>query len=181
MINIICFLASLGLACSVLNFVYDLMFKDGFWVVIVILAVAFSIWAIAITCFIRETIKDQLTDLYNIPKHEKQKKSYIAEMEAYKKEMQKELLGKYRQFEETLMGSVKDSKLIAAVLKQSGYATVLDSYNGKIKQYLVNIHSCDRSIEDCVSKMMVRQNNPISGYSFFIPKGLTYIEKKEGL
>jgi len=100
-------------------------------------------------------------------------------MEAYKAEMHTELTEKYRDFEKTLMEHVKDSKLLAAVLEQSGYASLLRAYDNKIRDYLQNISSCDRQIAGNVANMLVRQDNFITGYGMMIPTRLLYKDEKE--
>ena len=127
MLNVVYFIIGLCITGVALGAADSVAPTPGNFIVLCTVAsIIFLIWGGAILCGISEMTRKQLKDKYNLPVYKKRKESYKAEMTAYKNEMQKELLEKYRQFEETLMGGVKDSKLIAAVLKQSGYSTVLD-------------------------------------------------------
>ena len=90
-------------------------------------------------------------------------------MSQYKKEMQSELLDKYRDFEKMMMESIKDSKLLAAVLKDSGYSEILNSYNCSIKNFLENIHGSDRELNRIRLKMLTSQNDKF-GYGTFLPR-----------
>jgi uncharacterized protein YktA (UPF0223 family) len=97
------------------------------------------------------------------------KMSYQDQMTNYKKEMQSELLDKYREFEETMMASIKDSKLLAAVLKDSGYSDILTSYNNSIKMFLSEIHGSDRKLNELKAKMLTKQSDKF-GYGTFLPR-----------
>lgn len=137
--------------------------------------VVFAIWIGCIIAELQTVIKSQLEDFHSLESLKSQKASYQSEMDAYNKEMKNELLQRYREFEQELMVSIKDSKLIATMLEKSGYATVLSEYNSQIKKYLNSIHQCDRSIQDKIASMRVRQNNTFYGYSKLLPKNTIYV------
>ena len=143
-------------------------------VVSVILLAIVSIWGGVLLNIIKEHIKDQLNDLHSLDRLKAEKGSYEAELEAYKTEMQKELLERYREFETTLMTHVKDSKLVAALLQQSGYAEVLNAYNKAIKDMLSHINACDRKAAQSIANMKTRQDDFLAGYGRFIPRRLLY-------
>lgn len=147
---------------------------EGKVVFTIILFAIFVIWGAILINLIKDFIDAQLQNLHSIQQYKARKESYEAELIAYKAEMQQELLERYREFEKTLMENVKDSKIIAAVLQQSGYSEVLTSYNKMIKNLLEYINGCDRSIADSMADMRVRQDSVLSGYASFIPKRLFF-------
>jgi len=176
MFHFIYLAVSMILVTVLLTFVHSLtnIPRPIFPIMLGISLLIFTIWIGCILSEIRDTIKFQLSDFHSIDKYKKDKESYQKEMEAYKTEMKAELLQKYKEFEENIMESIKDSKIIATVLKQSGYASVLKNYDYNIDKYLRQIHDCDRKIEGKIRDMKVRQANPFYTYCGFIPKDIIY-------
>ena len=160
----------------IVNFSSNSPNPDVLYVVVGIGFIVFAIWTGFIIADIKETIRCHLIDFHSLDTIKKEKTSYQAEMDAYVKEMKEDLVNKYREFEETIMDSIKDSKIIATILKDSGYAKVLTDYNSKIKSFLNNIHSCDRNLNEKIRDMKVRQDDTFYGYGKIIPKNAIYIE-----
>jgi hypothetical protein len=126
-------------------------------------------------CLITDMVSEvnkQYKDFYSIEEYERQKESYNIEMDQYVLATKDELLQNFRDFEEGLMTKVSDSKLIATVLKENGYAKSLGTYETRIKSYLHDIHTCDRQRERTRRDMLVRQTDYISGYAFLIPASI---------
>lgn len=173
MINFIYIIAALVADLFLLSFTSGL--KEEVYVVsLAISLIVFLIWGGCILNCIKDIINFQLKDYHDIERLKQKKESFQAEMEAYKKEMKAELLQKYKEFEKALMKDIKDSKIIATILEQSGYASVLKNYDKTISKYLNSIHECDRSLENKAKDMRVRQSDPIYTYSKFIPKEIRY-------
>lgn len=148
--------------------------KSMFLGLVVVEFVVFAIWIIVIISDIRYEIKSQLDDFHSLDSIKKEKESYEAEMDHYNKEMKAELLTEYREFEESIMSSIKDSKIIATILEKSGYSSVLTSYNNRIKEYLTLIHNSDRKIQNTIKEMKIRQEDSIYSYGMIIPENLKY-------
>jgi len=159
----------------ILNLAADASNPEVFYIMSGFGFVVFAIWIGCIIAEIQTVIKDQLKDFHSLESFKSQKLSYQSEMDAYNKEMKNELLQRYREFEQELMVSIKDSKLIATILEQSGYAKLLSQYDTQIQRYLNNIHSCDRIIQGKIADMRVRQDNTFYGYSKFLPKNTIYV------
>jgi hypothetical protein len=126
-------------------------------------------WGAVLLNLIIGKIRSHIKDFYELKSILVKKMSYQDQMTNYKKEMQSELLDKYREFEETMMRSIKDSKLLAAVLKDSGYSDILTSYNNSIKMFLSEIHGSDRKLNDLKAEMLTAQNDKF-GYGTFLPR-----------
>lgn len=179
MLYIIYYCIGLVVAASILFGVSgaEQVSPDVFWVGSIVFTIVFVIWGCVMITNIKDYIAVHIDNFYLLDTFAAKKKSYEAEMEAYKADMQEELLNKYREFESALMESVKDSKLLATVLQQSGYASILDSYNDKIKAYLHEINKCDREYADTMRKLLAKRDNNISGYGTFIPKKFKWLEE----
>jgi hypothetical protein len=117
-------------------------------------------------------VNEQYKDFYSIEEYDKRKESYNTEMDKYVMATKDELLENFRNFEEGLMTKISDSKLIATVLKENGYAEALQTYESRIKSYLNSIHECDRHRERTRRNMLVRQTDYISGWAFLLPASI---------
>ena len=179
MLNIIYFIIGSCVTGTLLFVAEDSLQWEAFLTLCFIWVIVFVLWAAALSVSIKNIIDAQLKDKHSISKLKRNKQSFIEEMTAYKDEMQEEVLENYRKFESDLMSSIKDSKLIAAALKQSGYSDILKEYDAKIKNYVCCIHNCDRNTEEAIQNMKIRQENPIYGYSFFIPKSIFYRDEEK--
>lgn len=126
-------------------------------------------WGGGLLCSIKTEVHKHIGAFNEIKQQDLRKASYMTEMKDYKEEMKTELLEKYRQFEQTLMESVKDSNLLAAMLKESGYDSVLKSYDSHIKSYLMNANSCDRKAQDLRTELLTRQADFFT-WGCFVPK-----------
>jgi hypothetical protein len=180
MIYIIYYFIGTGTIVTLLNFVrtHSTDNPDIFYIMMGIATVALLVWGGVLIDMIKENLERHLNDFNSIENLKSKKQSYQSQMDAYKDEMKEELLEKYKKFEEMLMKSITDSKIIATILEKSGYASVLGDYNIKISGYLESIHMCDREIQDKIKDMKVRQNNPIYGFSKFIPRSILYTGDK---
>lgn len=127
------------------------------------------IWGGMLLSDIVNAINDQIRDYYTLDELDMDKESYQNELDQYTKEMKAELLTHYRDFEETMMGHVKDSKIIATIIEKSGYSTILKTYNERIKYYISCINDCDRKKSALITQMYTRQADRISGFGRFLP------------
>lgn len=141
-------------------------------VIYIIYAAAMMTWLACVVTDGLSVIKNQYKDFYSLDDYDRQKESYQTEMEQYMAETKSELLNNFRNFEERLMKKVSDSKLIATVLQESGYAKALSIYESRIKSFLHDINQCDRWKEKSKRDMLVRQSDYISGYAFIIPSNI---------
>jgi hypothetical protein len=162
----------------------------------VIGTIIFAIWSCIIGFTAAEEIKSQAEDLRDyenqeaklaarIEECEKDKEAYEANLTKYKDEVQNTLLETYKQFEESIMEKIKDSKLIAMAMKKSGYADLLAGYHSNIIELTNKIKGCDTSIncarKDCevnklnyAKKMLVRQSQGVFGIHYIYPKHLIF-------
>lgn len=136
---------------------------------IVIYVISSVIWGLVLLGCIINEVKEVIEKYNKIRSLRKQKTSFETEMEIYKGEMQTELLDKYREFETALSTNIKDSKLLAAILQESGYHKILSDYNSTIKNYLSSIHQKDRKIEENKSEIKTVLDNFL-GVRAFLPK-----------
>lgn len=141
-------------------------------VVYLLYAAVILIWLGCVCSDILEVIRCQYKDFYSLEEYRRNKESYNTEMNQYVLATKDELLDNFRNFEEGLMSKVSDSKIIATVLKENGYAKSLGMYESRIKSFLDNIHSCDRRSELTKKDMLVRQADYISGYAFLLPANI---------
>ena len=174
MINFAYLFIGFIVAGFIINFGAGAPNPDVVYLLVGIGFIVFTIWIGIILSNIKHIIEYQLSDFHSLNVIRKEKISYQAQMDAYNKEMKESLVTKYREFEEKIMDSIKDSKIIATILKESGYAKVLTEYNCQIKGYLDKIHGCDRTIEQKMRDMKVRQDDSFYGYGKFIPKNIIY-------
>jgi hypothetical protein len=116
-------------------------------------------WGVILMNIILTAVKEHVARFYELENILMKKQSFRDQMVFFKKEMQSELLDKYREFEENMMESIKDS----------GYHQVLTSYNNSIKFYLTEIHGADRKYNTLRTKMFTNQSDTF-GYAFFLPK-----------
>jgi hypothetical protein len=160
-----------------LGFLVNVLFgyipqADGKAFVCIVYASILFVW---LGCLIADMVcgvNKQYKDFYSIEEYERQKKSYNIEMDQYVLATKDELLQNFRDFEEGLMAKVSDSKIIATVLQENGYANALSIYESRIKNFLHYIHTCDRQRERTKRDMLVRQTDYISGYAFLIPASI---------
>lgn len=138
-------------------------------VILTILLLFNVVWGCILLNMIIDNIKYHIKGFFELKTIANKRQSYQDQMAVYKKEMQSELLDKYREFEKTLMESIKDSKLLAAVLKDSGYSVILTSYNNSIKMFLNEIHGYDRKMDDVRATMLTNQNDKF-GYGPFLSR-----------
>lgn len=172
MLNIISFLIVLVFDIAVLiilgnsnNYkVFNIMFYSSFLV--------FLIWIITIIVDIQNNINNQINDINSLKNNKKLKILLIREKINYTRQMKNILIDQYKKFEEELMNSLKDSKLIATILKESNYSEILLSYNSSIKDYLSRIRKCDKDILNAIQKIENRIYPSISNYYIFMPKKL---------
>jgi hypothetical protein len=141
-------------------------------VLYILYAGGMMIWLACVVSDVLSVIKNQYKDFYSLDDYDRQKESYNTEMEQYIAATKNELLNNFRNFEESLMNKVSDSKLIATVLQENGYAKALSIYESRIKGYLHDIHQCDRWKEKSKKDMLIRQSDYISGYAFIIPSNI---------
>jgi len=160
--------------------------------------IVFTIWSSIIGFATAEEIKSQAEDLHNYKREEiirnarieectKNKEACEANLAKYKEEVQNTLLETYKQFEESIMEKIKDSKLIAMVMKKSGYADLLARYHTNIIELTTKIKNCDTDINcarkdyevhklDYAKKMLVRQSQGVFGLHYIFPKHLIFKE-----
>lgn len=136
------------------------------------------IWGNVIIGKIRKIIKEQLLDFHSIKESNANKTIHQAQLELFQTEFKVVMLDKYKEFEETIMGHIKDSKLIATIFKESGYAKILDIYKHAIEVRLDKIARCDLSIVYDIKQMKTRQDNRFWGYGAFIPARLIYKDEE---
>jgi hypothetical protein len=104
-------------------------------------------------------------DISCIKREEEDKKSFALELQDYKDSLEVLLTVDYKEYEKDLMASVKDSKLIAAVLQKGSYADVLQSHAKNIKSLQSSIYYCDRNIARYKSSIRVRKQ---VGFGFLL-------------
>lgn len=137
------------------------------------------IWGAALLSSIADDIRQQIKESNKIDEYKTKKITYEKELSKYKEEMQTELLEKYRTFEETIIKSISDSKLLASVMKETNYSSVLKQYDNRIKYYLSEIESCERKIAEIIVSLKTRQDN-IFSCGIFIPNKYRFKENKDG-
>lgn len=169
MINIIFYFISLISTTSILTHFYLVIPLDGRVAISVLFCAIFILWGVVTISNIAEIRKEHWTNYHSIKKLLADKESYKREMVEYIKEMRPELLDKYKEFEECLMQSIRDSKIIATMLEKSSYAEVLKSYDHKIANFLESINNTDRNIQEIVLEMKVQKEDKLFGYALFIP------------
>lgn len=138
-----------------------------------IICIVLLIWGITLLNHIVDSVRSHIKSFYELDVIRSRKETYQRQLTDYKAEMQSELLDKYREFEKMIMTSIKDSQLLAAVLKDSGYDSILSTYNSAIKDFLGNIHGCDRSEQIIIAKLQVNTSD-IFGNALFIPEKYKY-------
>ncbi len=159
-----------------------------------------TVWAGTIINSISMEVKFQAEDFQQyktqeaqrdalVMKYNEDKKVHKTALTKYKDEVQITLVDSYKQFEENLMDKVKDSKLIAMIIKKSGYADVLDKYHQHIINLTDTIKFCDNSINEAnkeckvvklysSKRMLIRQGKGIFGLHYFYPKYLIFKDNK---
>jgi len=179
MMYIIYLIIALIVDATILTKLSSFMSGDAVIAVTTVSMLVFAVWGSILISFIRDAVKDQRRDYFSIDEYKADRESYKAQLDEYKTEMRAELVEKYREFEETLMTKVTDSKLLATVLKDVGYHQMLSTYDNTVKNLLNNMHKCDRNISSNIRSMLARQDDSIWGFKTFIPKNLI-IDKNFG-
>lgn len=141
--------------------------------ILFIICIILLIWAIVLLNHIVDSVRSHIKSFYELNVIKSRKETYQRQLTDYKAEMQSELLDKYREFEKMIMTSIKDSQLLAAVLKDSGYNSILNTYNSTIKDFLKEIHGCDRDEQTIIAKLQVNKSD-IFGNALFISKKYKY-------
>jgi len=171
---------------------------DPFVIIFTVSLIILAIWTGVFFCKLKELIEKQARDLQDLKsaeryrdnrlaKIEKQKTAARTAMAKYKEELQSILVDKYEEFEKVMMKSVQDSKLIATILKKSGYADLLHNYRVDVRGYIDNIKKLEAEAADverswkdtkvqCHNKLINRQSQGIFGYHRFFPRNLIYKE-----
>jgi hypothetical protein len=155
-------------------------------------------WIATFVTKIKEEMEKQVSDLQTIDTAERRKQYNVAElqkdleatneaMESYKNEMKTVLVDKYEAFEKTLMENVRDSKIIATMLRKSGYSDLLNTYDKRISKFIDIIKDKSGKISEQERKclhnklsahcdLVARREQGIFGYHWFFPKHLRYNE-----
>jgi hypothetical protein len=161
--------------------------------------IVFGSWGNYIICLITTDVKDQINDIESLRQLERARDAVIEEftkdkeaidtaLAKYKGEVEDTLLETYKQFEESIMEKIKDSKLLAMVMKKSGYSDLLARYHSNIIDLTSRLRKCDQGINHarCTcednkisleKKMLIRQGKSIFGFHYFFPKHLIYREE----
>jgi hypothetical protein len=178
MLGVIFYFFMMGCFGLVLSSITPSLTGDGVIFIHVIYGVIFLIWGGIQTSTIMDSIRVHIEEFFSLDTLSKKKKVSIEEMKVYQTEMKDVLITTYRDFEQTMMQKVADSKIIATLLKESGYASVVKTYEHKIFNYLDSISSCDKRRAEIIQELKSRQSNVVSGYGLFIPKKFHYIDKE---
>ncbi len=143
---------------TVLKLIYNFGGVDypGFLCMSVVFLLVLLIWTGTILACINETIQNQTRDLHSLKQLKADKASYKAQKDEYIADVGPELLEKYKEFEKALMVSVKDSKIVATIFQQSGYAELLREYNKTVTESIRYANDCDRKYEGKIVDMFVR-------------------------
>jgi hypothetical protein len=197
MIHVITLLVALVIDILVVTAVYNNYGIDSYFISTSIVSlVGFVIWIVVITCAIWDSVKKQVENFEVLAQIDELRDALIEELKAdktaneealdkYKGEAKTALVDNYKNFEENLMDKVHDSKLVAMVLRKSGYADVLNEYHKHIVTLTNKIRECDIDINQAVKnakkdkachikEILIRQGQGIFGYHYFFPKRLIY-------
>ena len=173
--------------------------EKGFFSFLFLVSIAIAAFWIGCVCIkIKELMEDQIKDLQALESAENKKEYNIAELEKdmeatakalndYKEEMKPVLVDKYEAFEKTLMENVRDSKLIATMLRKSGYSDLLNRYDTRIDSFIDTVkkkteamadqeRACLHTKLDAHNSLVARRSQGIFGYHYFFPKHLRYTE-----
>jgi len=198
MIHVITLLVALVIDATILITMYSKygVGSGAFLSVSVGSLLIFIIWASIVIDCIRGAVEKQVEDFEALTHIDELKDALVEEyrtdkianeeaLEKYKNEAKTALVDNYKNFEENLMDKIHDSKLVAMVLRKSGYADVLNEYHKRIVSLTNKIRECDTGINyaikdakkdktDCIKRMLVRQGQGIFGYYYFFPKHSIY-------
>lgn len=163
--------------------------------------IIFAVWGGALTFMVTEEVGKQAEDLRHYQNQEAKRDSKVEELSKdkeahekaltkYKGEVETTLLETYKQFEESIMEKIKDSKLLAMVMKKSGYSDLLARYHSNIIELTDKIKGCDVNINaarnECevkklayARKMLVRQGKGMFGFHCLFPRYLIFKQPED--
>ncbi|MCK5613351.1 hypothetical protein KAR91_66390 [Candidatus Pacearchaeota archaeon] len=140
----------------------------GWSVITIIAGIVSLIWCVVIINIISAARHTQLSRILQLDQERERKLSYRSQLDEYTTSLKSILVDDYRDFEKTLMDSVKDSNLLAAYMKDSSYSKILSEYSNTVKNIQESVYSCDRVIYNLTRKINLEKNDTWNN-GLFIP------------
>ena len=165
MIYIILFVIGVVIDIVVAADVHSTKFEIGSFVVGTVIL-------LLIVGIINSVIRNHIDGINEIDELKKNKETYKSELEALRKGADNELLAKCKEFEESIMGYIKDSNILATVMEDSAYCSIVKQYNNDMLHMVAQEHATDRSINNIHKKLLAGQERNLFTFGWFIPKHL---------